>query len=766
MTWLFKAFFKYPAFVFEQGDFRFAISRTGMLTLLAAAVVAGAVLVTYRRVSPQGDRPRDRVILMALRLGVIAVLLFCMFRPLLVLKAAVPQQNFIGILIDDSRSMAIADRDGKPRTDFVKEQLSGPNAALLNQLSQKFVPRIYGFSSSAERVRSAGDLKYEGTTSRLGAALERARDELSGLPLAGLVMISDGADTSEDALDESLASLKARTIPVFTVGVGQERFDHDVEVTRIETPRSILKGTALSVDVVVRQSGYSGQKVALNVEDGGKIVASQDITLPADGESSAVRVTFTANDPGPRLFHFTIATQNGEQVTQNNTRTALIEVMDRQEKVLYFEGEPRFEEAFIRRAIQDDKNLQVVKLVRMAENKYWRGDVSSPEELPDGFPKTREELFAYKALILGSVDAATFTSDQLSMLADFVSKRGGGLLMLGGRRSFSEGGWSGTPLAEVLPVSLTGPSAVGNSGPPVSHLSVRPTRAGSTYPVIQLAETDEKSNKKWNEMPTVTSVNPIPLGNVKPGATTLLTGLSDRRGQEQIVLAYQRYGRGKAVAFPIQDSWNWKMDVTIPVTDTTYATFWRRMIRWLVDGVPEQVSMTTSNDRVEPGEQFKLTAEVVDPAFVQVNDAHVSASITSPSGKSFEIPLEWSVSRDGEYTGTFVPDEAGLYEVKTVATRDEGEVGSQVMHLRASAGDSEYFDAAMRAPLLKRIAEDTGGHFFTPNNVSSMAEAISYSGRGVTVVEERDLWDMPVVFVTLLGLMGGEWLYRRKWGMA
>jgi len=220
------------------------------------------------------------------------------------------------------------------------------------------------------------------------------------------------------------------------------------------------------------------------------------------------------------------------------------------------------------------------------------------------------------------------------------------------------------------------------------------------------------------------------------------------------------------VAFPIQDSWNWKMDVTIPVTDTTYATFWRRMIRWLVDGVPDQVSITTSNDRVEPGEPFKLKAEVVDPAFVQVNDAHVAATITSPSGRKSEIPLEWSVSRDGEYTGTFVPDEAGLYEVRTIATRDEGEVGTHVTHLRASAGDSEYFDAAMRAPLLKRIAEDTGGRFFTPSNVGQLAEAISYSGRGVTVVEERDLWDMPVVFVTLLGLMGGEWLYRRKWGMA
>src|SRR5206468_6943918 len=109
----------------------------------------------------------------------------------------------------------------------------------------------FSFSSSTSRLANAADLKYGGTSTRLGPALDRARDELAGLPLAGLVMVSDGADTSDAALDETLASLKARSIPVFTVGVGQERFAHDVQVTRVETPRSVLKGTALIVDVVL-----------------------------------------------------------------------------------------------------------------------------------------------------------------------------------------------------------------------------------------------------------------------------------------------------------------------------------------------------------------------------------------------------------------------------------------------------------------------------------------------------------------------------------
>lgn len=762
MGWLFNVLFKYPAFVFEQGDFTFAASRSSMALLAGVAALAAASLITYRGITSPGH-PRERAVLVALRLALLAVILFCLFRPSLILRAAVPQQNFLGVLIDDSRSMTIADRNEKPRTDFVHQQF-GPDGPLAKALSDRFVLRYFRFSSSADRLAKAEDLKYGGTATHLGQALERARDELSGLPLAGLVMVTDGADTSDATLDEPLASLKARTIPVFPVGVGADHFERDIQITRVETPRSTLKGTSLAVDVVVSQTGYAGSTVALQVEDDGRIVNSQDVTLPPDGQSTTVRVNFTANDAGPRMFRFRMDPQAGEQVTQNNARDALVEVNDRRERVLYLEGEPRFEAKFVRRAVADDPNLAVTILQRTAEDKYLRLDVESPDEVVGGFPKTREELFAYRAIILGSVEAASFSPDQLRMLADFVSKRGGGLLMLGGRRSFAEGGWAGTPVAEVLPVEFDGgPRGNNASAQYFSRLAVKPTRAGGIFPVTQLAGTERASATKWDEMPAVSTVNQVRA--VKPGATVLLTGTTDTR-QEQIVLAYQRYGRGKSLAMPIQDSWIWKMDATIPVEDTTHSMFWRRLVRWLVDGVPDPVAITTSLDRVEPGEPLRLTAEVVDAAFVEVNDAQVVAKVTAPSGKTTEVPLEWSVSKDGEYRAQFVPDEPGTYELRATAVREGKELGTSLMHARASAGDAEYFDAAMRSTLLNRVAEETGGRFFTPDNAASLPEAINFSGRGVTVVEERDLWDMPILLIAMLGLIAAEWGYRRKRGLA
>jgi uncharacterized membrane protein len=757
--------------MFHQGDVAWGFSRAMVAACALAAAVVVIALTTYRGLAA-ADKVRDRVVLIGLRLAALAVLLVCLFRPTLILKAAVPQQNFLAVLVDDSRSMAIADTNGQPRSAFVQQQLNGPNGALLNALSQRFVVRFFKFASATDRIQSTADLKYDGTATRLSQALDRARDELSGLPLAGVVMVSDGADTSDAAIDESLASLKQRSIPVFTVGVGQERFARDVQVTRVETPRSVLKGTSLVVDVVLSQTGYAGQTVPLTVEDAGRIVSSQNVKLPANGESATVKVRFTAKEPGARTFSFKVPTQDGEQVTQNNARDALIQVNDRVEKILYYEGEPRFEYKFIRRAIgedsvlklAEDKNIQVVGLERTAENKYYRQGVSNPDEVIGGFPKTREELFQYRALILGSVEAASFTPEQLRMIADFVSKRGGGLLMLGGRRSFAEGGWAGTPVGEVLPVVM------GNANQKylANDISVRPTRAGTTFPVTQIADSEDGSSKKWDDMPDLSAVNLIK--EVKPGATVLLTG-NDKARQDHVVLAYQRYGRGKAIALPVQDVWYWRMAAKTAVTDTTHAMFWRRMIRWLVDGVPDQVNVTTTADRVEPGEPIKIAAEVLDSAYSEVNDSRVMAHITAPSGKTADMPIDWTVTRDGDYRATYTPDETGIYDIRVTAERstNSGQVttlGSGSMHVRVSAGDAEYYDAAMRATLLKRIADETGGRFFTAANVQSLPEAISYSGRGVTVVEERELWDMPALFMLLVGLVSAEWGYRRVRGLA
>ncbi|MEC9302226.1 MAG: hypothetical protein VYA90_04805 [Acidobacteriota bacterium] len=757
---LFELLFKYRPLVFRQGDFVLASPWSLLLISIVIVVGTAVTLSTYARARGKST-PVDRNILSALRLMALATVVFCLFRPVLVLSSIVPQQNFLGILIDNSRSMEIADRDNEPRHTFVDRNFESETSRLRAALADRFALRFFKFSSATERLTDLNELDYEGTRTDLGSALNRARDELSGVPLSGLVVVSDGADNSESVLTESLRGLSTDGIPVYTVGLGHEAFERDIQLSRVEMPRSVLQGTSLVIDVVIGQVGYSGTSIVVQAEDEGRLVSTEDVQLPANGEPATVRMRLTATETGPRIFRFSVPVQAGEMVTQNNVREVLIVVEDRREKILYFEGEPRFEVKFVRRAVADDENLQVVVLQRTADNKYLRLDVDDADTLVGGFPKTREELFQYRGLILGSIEARYFTPDQLRMIASFVNQRGGGFLMLGGRSAFAEGGYVGTPIADILPVVLGEPLLI-DGNPAFTEITVSPTRAGQTHPVMQVDDTEEASAERWRNLPAVSSLNPI--FETKPGATTLLTGTSE--SDERIVLAFQRYGAGKTLALPIQDSWMWQMHADVAPDDMTHELFWRRLLRWLVDGVPDQVVASVRRDHVEPGEPIELLTEVVDGTYLSMNNSQVIAEMTSPSGDFVEIPLDWTTERDGEYKGHITPTEEGLYRIRVEATNNDNLVGTDMAYFFASASDDEFFDSAMRAPLLRRIADETSGQFYTVDTVESLPEDIAYTGAGVTIVEELELWDMPILLLLLIVLVGSEWGYRRIRGLS
>ena len=759
---LFEFLFKYRPLMFEQGDFTFRASWVGGLALLAVVVAAAATWRSYTQVRGN-SQPLDRRVLAAVRLVALAVLAFCLLRPVLVLSSVVPQQNFLGVLIDDSRSMQIADRDETARLQFVEDQLATTDGELRSALNERFSLRFFGFSSETDRLDVVNELGYSGTRTHLGQALERAHDELSGVPLSGLVVITDGADNAEDGLGESLLPIQAAGVPVFTVGLGREEFDRDIQLGRVETPRRVLKGASLVTDLVVTHRGYRGETVTVQAEDEGRIVGSEEVVLAGDGEPQTVRLRFTAGEEGPRLFTFRVSPQPGEMVTQNNIRDSLVVVEDREEKLLYFEGEPRFEVKFLRRAVSDDENLHVSILQRTAENKFMRLDVEGPDDLVGGFPRTRAELYQYRGIILGSIEANYFTPDQLRMIADFVNHRGGGLLMLGSHRSFGQGGYAGTPVADVLPVVLDETRSDGDESFFV-EVGVEPTRAGAAHAATQIADTEDASAARWRELPPITIVNPIT--EVKPGATTLLTSDTTNGNEELVVLAFQRYGAGKVLAFPVQDSWMWQMHADIAVDDMTHETYWRRMLRWLGDGVPDQVVVNLPQDRVQLEETVSLLAAVGDANFEELNNSSVMASVTDPNGEFTDLSMEWTAENDGEYRTSFTPTTEGFYEVHVEAMSGDEVIGEDTAYVQVSPSDTEFYDSTMRTPLLERVAEETGGRFYTPDTVASLPEDIQYVGGGVTVVEEHDLWDMPALLFLLGTLVLGEWGYRRLRGLA
>jgi uncharacterized membrane protein len=765
---IFTFLFKYRPLLFEQGSLAFRPPIPAALLLGLALGAVALVAWTYRRPLAKATRA-DRVALTLLRGGAFVVLFFCLMRPALLLSSVVPQQNYLGILIDDSRSMRIADVDGAARSAFVERTFAAPDAQLLRALEERFQLRFFRFSEHVERIETPAGLAFGGGRTAIAPALDRVREELGALPLSGVVLVTDGADAGAEAgggaaspLAESLLALRAAGVPVFPVGVGRESYDADIELSRVSAPRDALRGTSLVVDLMVTQTGYSGQKVTILIEDGGRIVGSEEVELPRAGEPTPVRVQFTVSEAGPRRFRFRIPPRDNERVVENNEQQALIHVRDGREKILYFEGEPRFEVAFMRRAVQADSNLQVVTLQRTADGKYMRMDVDSAGELFSGFPAAREELFSYRAIILGSIEASHFTHEQMRMIADFVSERGGGLLMLGGRHSFAEGGYAGTPIAEILPVTLDARHSRDTTF--FDTMNVALTRAGAAQPALRVAATDRESEQRWRTLPAPTTYNRV--GAVKPGALALLHGSGRLSGNDRPLLAWQRYGRGQTFALPVQDTWIWQMHADMPLEDQTHELFWRQLLRWLVSGVPQPVAAAVAADHVGPGDAIRITADVSDEQFAKVNDGRVVAHITAPDGTETAVPMSWTVGRDGQYHATHTADQPGLHTVRVSAEHAGRVLTSHPVHSYAEERRDEYFGSQMRAPLLRRIATETGGRFYTAANVAALAEDIAYAGRGATIQEERDLWDMPFLFLLLVTLLGTEWAYRRLRGLA
>ena len=795
LDWLLNS----PLAAFERGRIEFAWPWPLLAVGLLAALAAALFLSGYRRPGRGRAGRAGRLLLAGLRASALALLLFALFRPELVVSTVVPQENVVGVLFDDSASMRLPDAgeapDGTPlrRGDRVREAVFPPEGADLDGalgpvLRERFVLRGYRFGGEgAERLPSGPSPEEALTLSEprtdLASALRSAAADLSSLPVAGLVLLTDGADTAagkegpaearDEALDEALLDLRGRGIRVYPVAVGRSAPERDLEIGAPDLPPRLLLGSEVEVRVPVSSRGYGGQTVRVEALDEGRIAASRSVRLERGDSTRVVTLTVPAERAGVRRLRFRVAPAPGEEMTRNNERTALTLVEEGALELLYFEGQPRWEMKFLRRAVRGDPGLRVACLLRTAGGKFYRVDVADADELAGGFPETREELFRYSAVVLGSVEASFFKADQLRMLRDFVSRRGGGLLTLGGRSAYAEGGYRETPVAEVLPLLFdaeadAGGSAGTDSPAAFRRLRVRPTRAGASHPVVRLEPDAERNRSRYAALPLLSTVNR--LADPKPGAVTLLEGVSgDGGGEPEPVLSVQRFGRGRVASLTVQDFWLWQMHADIPVEDQTHETLWRRLLRFLAAEAPRRVEASAEPVSALSGERVTVTARVEDAAYLAVSRASVEAAVETEAGEVEVVPLRWTGRRHGEYAASFVPVSPGLHRVEVRARGTGG--GEAPGDAAASAFfevgevEDEFFGTGTNRPLLARIAEETGGRLFEVEDARALAADLSFSETGATVVERRPLWNMPAIFFLLVGLLVSEWGLRRAWGL-
>src|SRR5580693_445852 len=329
---MFELLFKYPASLFHKGQFVFLTPWPLWLLAVAIFAAAGALFWHVRRNHGMlsGARP---IGIWLLETGMVALLLFLLWHPALSVATLRPQQNVVAVLVDNSKSMGIADSSGT-REAAAKAAL---NNGVLKGLSEKFQVRLYEFGKEPERIQSTDALNANQQATRIGDTLERVMAESSSLPLGAIVLLSDGADNAGGIDLQTIAAIRRQRIPVHTIGFGREHPEKDVEITDVVAPSRALPQSKLTATVTLQSYGLSGQKARLSIKDGGKVLASQEITLAADGQLQSQNVVFNGGDAGPRTLESGVEPLPGEENTQNNKVTRLVSVQSRKPRTLYIE---------------------------------------------------------------------------------------------------------------------------------------------------------------------------------------------------------------------------------------------------------------------------------------------------------------------------------------------------------------------------------------------------------------------------------------------
>jgi hypothetical protein len=289
--------------------------------------------------------------------------------------------------------------------------------------------------------------------------------------------------------------------------------------------------------------------------------------------------------------------------------------------------------------------------------------------------------------------------------------------------------------------------------------TVELTAPGRDSLITRLDEDPQRNVDRWKKLPYLMNYQ-VP-GQPKPGAVVLVDGIVN--GNRFPLLITENFGRGRTAVFATGGSWRWKM--LLPKDDKTHSMFYTQLLRWLVNDTPRRVVASTPKQVLADESHVKIHAAVRDRTYLPSSDAIVEAHILGPEGLAEGVTMTPDPLEQGSYSADYTTPKPGSYLVEMIAKRGNEELGRDTMTFRREDGVAENFHVEQNRELLEKLASETGGRYYKPEDAGKLGKDISYSEAGITVRETRDLWDMPAVFLLVLMLRSGEWLLRRKWGV-
>jgi len=787
---------------------------------IAGVLLAILTLWSYRKSAmPWSWRP----VAILLRLLGIALLLLCLLEPLGSTQRPKSQANVFAILMDNSQSMGIllrGDDESNAREQVAESDPISRNTIddrlseesdWQRKLADDFRLRRYLFDSSTEPVDTFAGRSSAGKDSALYQALQSLSDRYQGQPLAGVLLITDGNATDRKP-EQDLSSLG---VPVYPVRMGTAIQKRDVRIDSATTRQSDFETSPVTLLANVTHRGFVGESVTVELRNADqKVMQTQTIKLKGDNVPVPVEFRFRPEKGGVQGFQIfakrdAVRSASDAKVPYvdpievtlgNNSRFQVVDRGRGPYRILYLAGRPNWEFKFLKRALDEDDEIRLTSLIRIARKEpkfsfrdskiessnplfsgfediideekeqydepvFARLGVTQANQLQKGFPKDAEELFEYSAVIIDDLEHEFLSQDQQLMLRQFVSSRGGGLMMLGGQESMRGKGFSDSVLSQLLPFYGDDSPLPSDSGPFTDdEPTIRRyqlTREGWLQPFLRLADNEEKERERLAQMPNFEVLNKS--GRIKPGAAVMAEVVTEG-GEHFPVFVSQRFGKGRTAGLMIGDMWRWALRHDRPGSSPLFQS-WRQMVRWMIADVPRSIQMqmlpSLENSRVA-----NLFVQVKGADFQSVDNALVKISVTSPTGKSTTIDAEPSMKIAGHYTATMVTEEEGVYSaLAEVAAGDGSKLGSAQIGWVYQPTASELQSLGENLPVLQSIAEETGGKIVEWNRLSDFVANVPTQRVPVTETRIYPLWHQAWVLLAAIGCLCGEWGMRRRYGM-
>jgi uncharacterized membrane protein len=738
----------------------------GSVLLWSIATAAGAAFLvfTYWGIFQRSERSQAWV-LFALRASGLLVLWLTLAKPAWLSHRSIEEPAHVAVILDDSASMSLSDSGKSSRYQQARQSYERLKHALENRGVKKLTS-VDLFDILGNPLGDGPKTEPIAERTHLAAAISTVFSRAKAKPLAGIILISDGADNSGRVDLGGMSDLRQRDAQIGVYAIGFPKPDDpsvlDFAIGKLSAPERAMVNNKIAIEVPVTKSGGPEAKAIVSIKLGGETIAAKKVSFAHGKGQQLVSLDYTPSLPGSFQYVAVISTSQQESILTNNSANFPLQVDAEPIKVFYLEGSLRWEFRYLKDRLEQDPDVNLQTVIRRLNPDRAIGRPA--KEL-----LSAEGLKNIDVLILGDIEGKFFTDSEYESILAWLDQKNHSLLVLGGYQSFGAGGWRNTPLAKALPVIFAETEPFQREGPFVPRL----TDEGKRHPSFQFSTGIQDMNL-WNETARLDGL--CLVQRAKPSATVLAVHPELKIDNEPAVVAcWQNYGGGKSMVLTVDTTWQWsRIAKLVGKEDTIHRRFWSQTIRWLAGRGNEDrrplLNVSTARTGYEPGQPVEIKVNRYSRPDIDFTNAEWSVEVRTAdgqalcdaNGKPVAPRLQANPTAPEEFTASLTAPASGRYQIDVRLLKEGKLLANQSTEFMVQGSSLEMADPIPKPELLKSIASATGGIYIDVGQEDRLIDQLPSKGWRREWDDRREFWNSPMLFVLFLVLVSAEWFIRRR----